>query len=72
MEVYLYNNNDAYVAWGSEDNLIEIIPSDGELSMPLETSGEYNISAMDDKGEPFSLDFCVLTKASGRVILRFK
>ena len=30
------------------------------------------LSYFSDKGEPFGLDFCVLTKASGRVILRFK
>ena len=72
MEVYLYNNNDSYVTWGSEDNLIEILRTDAGLSMPIEPSGEYNISATDDKGEPFSLDFCVLENADGRVVLKFK
>lgn len=71
-ETWLYNNNDACILAGSEDNLIELVGTKDIPSTPLDTSTSYSLSVLDDEGEPLQLQFYVPRKSAGRVFLQFE
>ena len=71
IETYLYNDNDACIVAGSEDNLIEIVGTKDTLSVPLNTSTNFSLSLLDDKGETIELQLYVPAKNGGRAFLQF-
>ena len=72
VEVSLYNDNDFYPTGGSEDNLIEIVKIDGELSTALTTGNTCDIVLRDNKNLSLSLQISIPWKNGERVFLRFE
>ena len=68
---FFYNDNDAYISGGSEDNLVKLIKLNGVFSTPLVEGESWNVTLHDNKDIEMNFKFKATSVGSDSFELNF-